>query len=81
VFGVNLDGKTGVIASKKAAKRQIEAHKKACGKLCNEFVSGHCILCNTKATTVVSVASSKLDTKPAANVLTKSQHPKASVAS
>ena len=74
-FGVDLEDKTGTVAAKKAAKPQIEAHKKAHGKLCHDFVNGCCILCNAN-TQVASVTSLKLDTKPAAKDLTKSQCPK-----
>ena len=74
-FGVDLEDKTGTVAAKKAAKTQIEAHKKAHGKLCHDFVNGCCILCNAN-TQVASVTSLKLDTKPAAKDLTKSQCPK-----
>jgi hypothetical protein len=59
-FDDDLDGKTGAIAAKKAVKTQIEAHKKARGKLCRDFVNGLCILCNTKAAESVLVTSSNL---------------------
>ena len=70
-FGVALEDKTSPYLAYKAAKSQIEAHKKARGKLCHDFVNGRCILCNTNT----EVASSKLDTKPAAKDLTKSHRP------